>query len=162
MTVNDIQMSELIRNPSVYRTRMFSAANWMRLTSGQVNVRYVLKVYFQRILLTLESTFRDLARHLGFHLPRDLGWDLEQIAKRGVQVVFVFASGEPGIRLLTMLGGLSLKRLGDRCRVHIIDSADHVFSKSGPRGILETILSDELFARTQWSGPRCAELEQSS
>jgi len=162
MTVNDIQMAELVRNPSVYRARMFSAANWRRLTSGQVNIRYVLRVYFQRALLTLESTFRDLARCLRIHLPRDLDWDLEQIAKRGVQVVFVFARGEPGIKLLTILGGLSVKRLGERCRVHVIDSADHVFSKSGPRAILEKILSDELFARPEWSALRRAELEQSS
>jgi alpha-beta hydrolase superfamily lysophospholipase len=160
MTVNDIQMAELIRNPGVYRARMFSAANWRRLTSGQVNIRYVLRIYFQRTLLALESTVRDLARYLRIHLPRDLGWDLEQIAKRGVQVVFVFARGEPGIKLLTILGGLSVKRLGERCRVHIIDSADHVFSKSGQRAILERILSDELFARTEWNAPRHAELEQ--
>jgi hypothetical protein len=78
-----------------------------------------------------------------------------------VSVVFVFARGEPGIDLLALLGGLSVKRLGERCRVHIIDSADHVFSKSGPRAVLEKILSDELFARTKWGGQHCADLGQS-
>lgn len=160
MTVKDMQMAELVRNPGVYRARMFSVAGWRRLMTGQVNVRYVLRIYVYRALLAVESTFRDLARHLRIHLPHDLGWDLEQIGKRGVRMVFVFARGEPGIELLTILGGLSVKRLGERCRVHIIDSADHVFSKSGPRAVLERILSEELFARTEWVAPRGVELKQ--
>lgn len=155
MTVKDMQMSEVVRNPGVYRARMFSVAAWRKLTTGKVNVRYILRIYLQRALLAVESTFRDFARHLHIHLPGDLGWDLEQIGQRGVQVVFVFARGEPGIELLTILGGMSVKRLGDRCRVHIIDSADHVFSKKGPRAVLEKILSDELFERTNWA-PRAA------
>ena len=40
-----------------------------------------------------------------------------------------------------------VKRLGERCRVRIIDSADHTFSRSGPRQVLEEVLSEELFAR---------------
>jgi len=160
MTVRDIQMAELVRNPTVYRSRMLSVASWRRLITGRVNVRYVLKIYVQRVLLAVESTIRDLARVLRIRLPHDLGWDLEQIGQRGVRVVFVFARGEPGIELLTILGGLSVKRLGERCRVHIIDKADHVFSKSAPRAVLERILSEELFARTEWAAPRRVELNQ--
>lgn len=136
MTVKDMQMAELVRNPGLYREN-FSAAAWKKLTAGQVNVRYILKIYVHRLLLAVESTFRDLARYMRIRVPGDLGWELEQIGKRGVQVVFVFARGEPGIDLLEILGGLSVKRLGSLCKVHIIDSADHVFSRSGPRAILE-------------------------
>jgi alpha-beta hydrolase superfamily lysophospholipase len=160
MSVNDMQMAELVRKPSVYRERIFSVAAWRKLSTGRVNIGYILRIYLNRVLLAMESGFRDLARFLRIRLPGDLGWDLEQIGKRGVSVVFVFARGEPGIDLLALLGGLSVKRLGERCRVHIIDSADHVFSRSGPRAVLEKILSDELFARTKWSGQRCAELGQ--
>jgi alpha-beta hydrolase superfamily lysophospholipase len=158
MSVNDMQMAELVRKPSFYRERLFSVAAWRKLSTGQVNIGYIFRIYLNRVLLAMESGFRDLARYLRIRLPGDLGWDLEQIGKRGVSVVFVFARGEPGIDLLVLLGGLSVKRLGDRCRVHIIDSADHVFSRSGPRAVLEKILSDELFARTKWDGQRCADL----
>jgi alpha-beta hydrolase superfamily lysophospholipase len=160
MSVNDMQMAELVRKPGVYRERIFSVAAWRKLSTGQVNIGYIFRIYLNRVLLAMESSLRDLARFLRIRLPGDLGWDLEQIGKRGVSVVFVFARGEPGIDLLALLGGLSVKRLGERCRVHIIDSADHVFSRSGPRAVLERILSDELFARTKWSGQRCAELGQ--
>jgi hypothetical protein len=80
-------------------------------------------------------------------LPRDLGWDLEAIVARGIRVVFVFSEYEPGIDLLRLKGGSSVKRLGNRCRVHIIEGADHVFSRSSDRAVLERVLSDELFAR---------------
>jgi hypothetical protein len=162
MTVRDMQMAELVRNPSVYRNRMLSWAAWRKLGTGQVNIGYIARIYTHRALLALESTLRDIARYLRIHWPEDLGWDLEQIGRRGVQVVFVFARGEPGIELLTILGGLSVKRLGKRCRVHIIDSADHVFSKSGPRAVLEKILSEELYSGAEWSAPGRIPLKQSS
>ncbi len=162
MTVRDMQMAELVRNPTMYRSRFFSGAAWRKLTSGQVNIGYISRIYLHRALLAVESTVREVARFLRIQIPRDLGWDMEQIAKRGVQLVFVFARGEPGIDLLAILSGSSLKRLGQRCRVHIIDSADHVFSKSGPRAVLEKVLSDELYSSTERSAPRRVELKQGS
>jgi hypothetical protein len=89
---------------------------------------------------------RDAARALKIRLPRDLGWDLETIVARGIRIAFVFSENEPGIDLLRLQGGSSVRRLGNRCRVHIIEGADHVFSRSSDRAVLERVLSDELFA----------------
>jgi hypothetical protein len=66
---------------------------------------------------------------------------------RGVRVAFIFASGEPGIGLLKIQGGSSIRKLGDRCHVRIVEHADHTFSVSGARSIMARILSDELFVR---------------
>src|SRR6185437_11416773 len=71
----------------------------------------------------------------------------ETIIARGVRVIFVFARGVPGIDLLRIEAGSIVRRLGERCRVRIIDNADHTFSRNGPRQVLEEVLSDELFAR---------------
>jgi len=162
MSIDDMQLAELVTSPAVYRTKMFSLRAWRRLLTGKINVRYILNIYLRRISLFFGSTLRDLARNLRIHLSSDLGWELEEIAKRGVRIVFVFSRGEPGIELLRIQGGSSIKRLGERCRVHTIDGADHVFSKLGPRLALERILSDELFARTAWNTPRDARLEPST
>jgi hypothetical protein len=148
MTITEMQLAELVYMPRAYRARLLSAATWKRLLTGGIDVRYILKIYANRFLFRLESILRDGARYMRVRLPRDLGWELEEVGARGVRMVFVFAHGEPGIDLLKIQGGSSIKRLGKRCRVHIIDSADHVFSKSGPRAVMERILSDELFART--------------
>jgi hypothetical protein len=70
-----------------------------------------------------------------------------------VRIVFVFARGEPGIDLLKLQGGSVVERLGDRCRVHIVDSGDHTFSESGPKLKMEEVLSMELFARAETTAP---------
>jgi len=162
MMLEDLQVAEVIHNPGVYRQRVLSGAAWKRLLSGQVNIWRIVKIYVQRSLLPVKSMLRDVARRLRIHLPHDLGWELEEIVARGVQVVFVFAHGEPGIDLLKIEGGSSVRRIGDRCRLRIIESADHVFSQSEARATLEDILSEELFARTDFAASRDAESNRGS
>jgi pimeloyl-ACP methyl ester carboxylesterase len=148
ITADELQQAvDVARNLGFYRERLVSAMIWRRILSGELTIWRILRILIHRPLLAVQSTLRDLARYLRIRLPRDLGWELEGIGVRGVRVVFVFSRGEPGIDLLKILGGSSVKRLGDQCHVHIIDSADHIFSRSGPRALLERILSDELFAR---------------
>jgi alpha-beta hydrolase superfamily lysophospholipase len=149
-TLNDVQLVEVVRNPGLYRERLFSLAAWKRMFTGRVNILRILKIYMQRPLLAAESTLRDIARRLHFRLPNDLGTELEEIVARGVRVVFVFARGEPGIDLLKLQAGSSVKRLAERCHIHTINSGDHVFTRSGPRAIMEKVVSQELFARPEW------------
>lgn len=153
MRLEDLQLADVVRNPSVYLTRVRSATAWMRLLSGNVNLWRVLKVYVNRLSLALESVWRDLARIVRIHLPMDLGSELEDLAARGVRVIFVFARGEPGMDLLKLQAGSVVKRLRDHCSVHVIDNSDHTFTHSDRRAALEAILSDELFSLNRW-GPR--------
>jgi alpha-beta hydrolase superfamily lysophospholipase len=146
MSVGDVQLVDVIKGMRGYRERVMSLETWRRLLRGQVDVAAVARIYLHRARIVVESAARDAARRLHIRLPRDLGWDLQEVAARGVRVVFVFARGEPGIELLRIQGGSVVARLGDRCRVHIIDSADHTFTWSGPRARLEQVLSEELFA----------------
>jgi pimeloyl-ACP methyl ester carboxylesterase len=146
MSIYDRQPAELVRQPNAYRNKMMSSAAWKRLLSGQIDFRYVIGTYAGRFSLALESKFRNMARRLRIRLPNDLGLQLEEIGARGIRLIFVFSRGEPGIELLKLQSGTSLKRLGERCQIHIIDNADHVFSKIESRITLERILSDELFA----------------
>ena len=146
MTVNDMQLGELVRNPRVYRSRLFSIESWKRLITGNIDVSYITKILGNRLFLALESRGREIARRLRIRLPNDLGWDLQSVTMRGVRVVFVFARDEPGIELLNIQAGSSVTRIGDRCRVHILESGDHIFSKRGPRSRMEAVLDAELFA----------------
>jgi hypothetical protein len=146
-SLQNLQLYEVVHNPGLYKQRMFSFAAWGRLISGQVNVWRIAKIYAQRPILALESSLRNLARRLRIHLPNDLGWELQEVAARGIQTTMVFARGEPGLELLRIQGGAVVQHLGDKCRVHILDAGDHTFSHSGPRSILEDVLSRELFSR---------------
>jgi hypothetical protein len=152
MTLDDLQLAEVVRNSVVYRQRLFSGAAWKRLMSGKVEIGRIAKIYVARPWLAVGSALRDAARRMGVRLRYDLGRELEEIDARGVKIVFVFARDEPGIGLLKIEAGSSLRRLGERCRIRIIDNADHVFSQSGPRATLLDILSEELFARIEFRG----------
>jgi alpha-beta hydrolase superfamily lysophospholipase len=146
MGLGDLKLADVVRELPAYREREF----WKRLLRRQINLRAaarVVRVHVHRVRIGVESAVRDAARRLHIRLPRDLGWELGEITARGVSVVLVFAGGDPGIELLRIQGGSAVKRLGDRCRVHIIDSADHTFTQSGTRAALEQVLCDELFAR---------------
>jgi pimeloyl-ACP methyl ester carboxylesterase len=142
--IDELQPVEVVKRPRGHREKIFSFAAWKRLLTGQINIWRITRIYIQRPLIAMEAALRDLARRLHVRLPRDLGWELEDIAARGTRLVFVFARGETGIDLLSIQGGLSLKRLEDRCRIHIIDRADHIFSQAAQRAALETILTREL------------------
>ena len=146
-TLEDLQLAEVVRNPSLYRERLLSADAWRRLLTGRVNVWRIVQIYFYRPLLTVESKLRELARFIHIRLPNDLGWELERIGARALRIVFVFSRGDPGIDLLTIQAGSSIKRLGKHCHVHIIDGADHTFTDSDSRAALEKILSTELLVR---------------
>ena len=158
-TLQSLQLAEVVRNPGVYREQVFSSAAWKRMVAGEVNILRIAKIYLQRPLLAAESRLRDIARRLHIRLPNDLGTELEEIVARGVRVVFVFARGEPGIRLLKLQAGNSVKRLGERICIRTVNSGDHVFTRSGPRAAMEEIVSNELFASPEWLGKSSANLK---
>jgi len=147
MSIYDRQTAELVRQPAAYRGKLLSRATWTRLFTGQIDVRYILGTLFGRLSLLAGSRCRDIARWLKFPLSNDLGLQLEKAAAQGVQLVFVFARGEPGIELLKLQAGSSLGRLRRCLRIHIVDHADHVFSRLSSRRALDEILSEELVAQ---------------
>jgi pimeloyl-ACP methyl ester carboxylesterase len=147
MTAENLQESvDVTRNFAFYRKRLLSGAIWKRILTGHFNIWRIARIVVRRPLLTVESGLRDLARGMRIHLPHDLGWELEDLVSRGIRIVFVFSRGEPGIDVLRIQAGSSLSRLAKDCVLHVIDSADHIFSQRATRVELERILSEELIA----------------
>jgi len=145
-TQNDLIRLGFEHSPALYLRQNIPSRFWKRLMSGQVNIPKLLNVYAHYAHELLKWVGRDLARSLRLPLPGDLGNELQELASRGVSVVFIFASGEPGIAVLRHRAGSAVKHLGPRCRVHTIEGADHIFSQRGPRALLEAKLTEELFA----------------
>jgi hypothetical protein len=117
------------------------------LLRGEVNVRRMATAAGLRLLLHVQSRAREPLRLVHVRLPNDLGWELMQVAKRGVDSTLVFAGGEPGLELLRLQGGRDLDRLGERCRIHTIESAGHAFSRSASKMVLEQALSEALLTQ---------------
>ena len=161
MTPEEMQIAQVVHNMRAYRERVFSIAQWRRLLTGQVKFARAAGMVLRRVWLGMQSILRDAAQRL--HVARaadesdildrvqgfDLGKELARVVARGVRIVFVFSRGDTGIDLLKSLGGPSIPGLGQSCRVHVVDGADHIFSHSGPRTILGDILSNELYARKE-------------
>jgi alpha-beta hydrolase superfamily lysophospholipase len=147
MTLEQIQLAEVVHNPGLYRRRVLSFRAWLRIFTGQVDIMRIAAIYLQRLWLFGETILRDIARRLHIRMPHDLGWELEKIVANSIRVTFVFARGEPGIELLKLQAGSTVSRLGDGCRVRIVDSGDHIFSRREHRSIMEAVLSEELAVR---------------
>jgi alpha-beta hydrolase superfamily lysophospholipase len=147
-TLEDIDPAAVVKTGSVYGERMRSWKHWKKLLTGQADVWWIAKRFLLRFALSLNVTAREILRYLNIRLGNDLGWELQRIAARGIQTTMVFSRGEPGIALLRMQAGSTVGRLGDRFRMHIIDNADHTFSRSASRAVLQEVLSDELFKRS--------------
>jgi alpha-beta hydrolase superfamily lysophospholipase len=145
-TISELRVDEVVQSAGMYHRRVWSAAAWRRLFSGQTTLLRILRVYVSRVDMAFESCYREVARACRVRVAEDLGRELEDVTARGVVLSFFFARGEPGIELLKMQAGSSLRRLGDRCKVHIIDGADHTFSHSASRAILEPLLCEALLS----------------
>jgi pimeloyl-ACP methyl ester carboxylesterase len=145
-TLQDVQLVDIVRDPEVYRERFRSIKSWRRVFAGQANIRRFAVVHFYRMFLSLQPLLRSLARLAHIRLPQDMGWILKDMDTRGVRTVMVFSRGEPGLELLRVQGGISGRRLANRCRIHIIDGADHTFTRNRSRAELAGILRGELLA----------------
>jgi len=145
-TQDDLLRLGFNHSPALYLRQNVPSKFWKKLMSGQVNIPRLLSVYARYGLELAKWSGRELARSLHLPVPGDLGNELQKIASRGVSIVFIFASGDPGIAVLRHQAGSAVKRLGAHCRIHTIADADHIFSQGGPRTLLETMLGEELFA----------------
>jgi hypothetical protein len=128
---------------------LFSESLWRKLLRGQVSLWRVVRVLVQRPLLPIVAACRDWGRRFNIRLPGDLAAELEELVARGVQLSFVFSRGEPGLDRLLLQCDATIKRLAAQCRLHVIDTADHIFSRRASRSRLEDLLSREITTRNE-------------
>jgi dienelactone hydrolase len=148
-TLEDIDQAAVIKTGAVYGERMRSWKHWKKLLTGKADIGWIAKRVALRVMFGLAGTARRLLRLLNIRLSNDLGRELQRIAARGIHTSMVFSRGEPGIQLLTMQAGSAVRRLGDRFHMQIIDNADHTFSRSAARAVLQEVLSNELLKRSE-------------
>jgi alpha-beta hydrolase superfamily lysophospholipase len=145
--IDALTAAEVVMRSRQQRQRILSPEAWKRVLSGQVDMPRLALIYVQRPLIAIGNALRGVTSALKLRLlPEDIGAELEEMVSRGIKVAFVFARSEPGLELLRVQGGSRLARLGDRCRIHVIENADHVFSRADTREIMEHALSQELYS----------------
>ena len=139
----DYQPFQLEKDASRYRKSLLSSESWKKLLRGRVQVMPFVQVVVRRTASVLRMRTRNIGRELGFRLEDDLGRELADLARRGVQLSFVFADTDPGLGLLRQHAGWALGRLMRRgqVQVDVIEHANHSFTHRVARGELVRVLS---------------------
>ena len=137
------QPFQLENDASRYRRSLLNPESWKKLFQGRVQVMPFVQVVVRRTASVLRLRARNIKRELGFRVDDDLGRELTDLARRGVQLSFVFADTDPGLGLLKQHAGWTLGRLLRRGQVQIavIQHANHSFTHRIARGELVRVLS---------------------
>ncbi len=134
----DDQLSphEVVRDVGRYRRNLFRPDTWARMLRGRVALGAALRNLAVHAGERIRAAAADAARHVGIG---GRGWslaaELEGISRRGVRMRFIFSRGEPGVDLLHLQAGATVRRLGhsDLLRIDFVDGADHTFTTRVPR-----------------------------
>jgi alpha/beta superfamily hydrolase len=127
----DSTESHVVADAQQYAASLKSADKWRKLFRGDVNLRHVAYVVAQRAIQRGRFAVRDVARHVGVKVgDEDLGFDIQQIVKRGDKLHWIFADSDPGHELLVEQGGTVVEKLqkAGRISVDVINGADHTFT----------------------------------
>jgi dienelactone hydrolase len=118
-----------------YKADLFARERWLKLLKGQVDLRRLGALLWQRVLQVTKGPLRDLARLLHLPLREDLARELRRAARAGVVLHFVFSAGDPGEDLLRTEAGAVVGRLrrAGALVIHHLDDADHTFTGAGAR-----------------------------
>jgi alpha/beta superfamily hydrolase len=120
----------------------FELSKWRALLTGKISPEKVMTFIRSRCMAWLKQATAGINQHLGIRLPTRLSWQLSSVARRGVQLIFIFADDEIGLPLLQREGGHALHRSmqsGMVC-IHRVEGGNHVFSDSEPRQRLMRLL----------------------
>jgi hypothetical protein len=137
-----------------YKTNALRWESWKKLLTGGVDIPELLQVLMRRVVGASKNILKDLVRRMHIPLPNDLGTELAGLDKRHVNLLFVFADGEPGIDLLKSGGGSLVPRLQKRGSIAIrfVQGADHTFTSGAHRNRLGEMLTDHLHLACPSSG----------
>lgn len=121
-------------------------AKWRKLLRGEVDLRAVAQTMSRHAASVVVNRARDVSRRLGRPWKDDLGAELESLAARGVDLRFVFATGDPGLDLLESQGGavVPAMRASGELTIDLIDGPDHTFTPVWTHDVLAGVLDRAL------------------
>jgi len=125
-----------------YKRSVRDLDKWKKLLRGEVPVRNVVETTARHAASRLLARGRDLSRRLGLPWKGDAGAALQAIARRHVDIRFVFASGDPGLPLLHGEAGSAVPALRHKGKlaIEIIEGPDHTFTPLWSQAALTSVL----------------------
>ncbi|HSV69331.1 MAG TPA: alpha/beta fold hydrolase [Methylibium sp.] len=121
-----------------YRRLAFTRHPWRKLLALDLDLGAIAAVAARRLTTLARGFAAETARRLGLPLRDDLARDIEKASGAGRLLHFVFSAGDPGLELLQLQGGRTVRRLeaGGRLTIALIDGADHTFTRRARRDML--------------------------
>ena len=127
-----------------YGRTVLQWAAWKKLFSGRVKVKSATGIAGRRIAQRVRSQWRELARRVHIPLVNDLGEELRRIARRQVQLRFIFSESDPGLTMLHEQGGYVVRELlrAQALKIDVISNTDHTFTNlAGRSAMIAAVLS---------------------
>jgi dienelactone hydrolase len=130
MSLDAPQQHDTVQDAQRYARMVQRWDAWKRVLSGRVDLRHAASVVLKQAGIFAESYAREVGRVIGRPLPDDLAVELDAVAKRGVDLQFLFASRDPGVELLRSQGGRAVRRLESSGKLgrHYVHGANHTFT----------------------------------
>lgn len=134
-----------------YKRRLFAKEAWMKLLKGGVDPRYAFSALGGRIADMSKAAFAKVKSKIPVDPSRgsEVARAFDAMTKRGVDVLVIFAAGDPGISNLDDKVGTSMKALLARpgFTIETIDGPDHSFTPLWAQEDLDRVLVGHLVKR---------------
>lgn len=134
-----------------YKRRFFAKEAWMKLLKGGVDPRYAATALAGRVADVTRATMAKIKSKIPIDPSKgsDVARALDAMTKRGVDVLFVFAGGDPGIDNLNEKVGTAMQALTKRSNftIETIDGPDHSFTPLWAQDDLDRVLVGHLKRR---------------
>lgn len=134
-----------------YKRRFFTKEAWMKLLKGGVDPRHAIGAAGGRVVDVARATFAKAKAKIPIDASRgsEVARAFDALTRRGVDVLIVFAGGDPGIDNLNEKVGSSMQSLlkRDSFTIETIDGPDHSFTPLWAQGDLDRVLLAHLTSR---------------
>lgn len=127
-----------------YGRTVLQWAAWKKLLSGRVKVVTAARIAAHRIAQLSRNQWREFARRMHMPMADDLGAELRDIARRQVQLRFIFSESDPGLTMLHEQGGYVVRELlrARALEIDVIPDTDHTFTNlAGRNAMIAKVLS---------------------
>jgi pimeloyl-ACP methyl ester carboxylesterase len=145
----DVSISRNYSEARHYRRALFHKEAWRKALRGDVSFKYIFDVMRTRAGIVAKAKLKLLSDRLTAGRRENLAYDLGAVVDRGIDTLFVFSGGDPGLAYLDLHARSALFRLRrrDNFRLEIIEGADHTFTPLWSQARLLKVITDHLVRR---------------
>ena len=123
-----------------YKQAIKDPKSWKKLIGGGADYRVLFRTLKDRIKIVTtakmkSSSYKENDGNAAASWVNELNTDLTSIASKGRHLSFVLARSDPGYDILMTSAGKTARKLikNGKIDIHMIEDADHTFSKYKPR-----------------------------